>query len=201
MDALPAGTLTSKRDLVELQCILYEALLGSRRVRGTSAIVTLVKGRKGKRLNKDQSDELTQPFHDSLRLSLCYAHHFATLITANLQKVLASRRKRGATNKYVPKIQMPRYCRVNHLLCTNEEAQKVRNGRNYTTFYQLTILFLLPSMWNLMGTSSRPRPHPLLTTQYLPSLTAPFGIPLSLVCLRCPLEHQCTATNLSTAAL
>ena len=47
MDALPAGSSTSKRDLVELQCVLYEALLGSRRVRGTSSIVTLVKGRKG----------------------------------------------------------------------------------------------------------------------------------------------------------
>ena len=47
--ALPPSSLPSplpKRDFTELQVVLYEALLGSRRVRGTSAIVDLVKGRK-----------------------------------------------------------------------------------------------------------------------------------------------------------
>jgi len=43
---------------------------------------------------------------------------------ASLQKALASRRKRGATNTYTPKIQMPRYVRVNYLLSSDAEAQK-----------------------------------------------------------------------------
>ncbi|GMH55218.1 hypothetical protein TrRE_jg5229 [Triparma retinervis] len=97
--ALPPSSLPSplpKRDFTELQVVLYEALLGSRRVRGTSAIVDLVKGRK-----------------------------------ASLQKTLASRRKRGATNKYVPKVQMPRYVRVNYLLSNDVEAEKHLNSYGY----------------------------------------------------------------------
>ena len=71
--ALPADCQPIEDHMSELQVTLYECLLGSRRVRGTSPINALVKGRK-----------------------------------ASLQKTLASRRKRGATNKFVEKKTLPR---------------------------------------------------------------------------------------------
>ena len=73
-DNLPVNCLPLSDHLSELTVVLYECLLGSRRVRGTSPIVSLVKSRK-----------------------------------ASLQKTLAARRKRGATNKFEEKKAMPRF--------------------------------------------------------------------------------------------
>lgn len=86
-DNLTDGCLPIDDHIQELSVVLYECLLGSRRVRGHSPIVELVKSRK-----------------------------------KTLQQTLAGRRKRGATNKYSPKKQMPRFVRVNTLLATVEEA-------------------------------------------------------------------------------
>ena len=85
--ALPAGCPPLNPPPQELIVVLYEALLGSRRVRGTSPIVQLVQSRKD-----------------------------------SLQRTLAARRRRGATN-YVTRVRLPRFLRINALKTTVEEAK------------------------------------------------------------------------------
>jgi 25S rRNA (cytosine2278-C5)-methyltransferase len=98
--ALPSH-LRSETDqspqLFDIQVALYECLLGSRRVRGTSELVDFVKTRK-----------------------------------KSLQMTLTARRKRGATNSYVPRIRMPRYVRVNHLRLSMSDAIAYMESVGYT---------------------------------------------------------------------
>ncbi|GMI41260.1 hypothetical protein TeGR_g2957, partial [Tetraparma gracilis] len=91
--AAPSNLQPIEEHMAELQVVLYECLLGSRRVRGTSPAVAHVKANK-----------------------------------ALLQKTLASRRKRGASNKFEEKKVMPRWVRANALLTSEADALAYLRG-------------------------------------------------------------------------
>ena len=96
--ALPPGCPPLDPPPQELVVVLFECLMGSRRVRGLSPIVQLVQSRK-----------------------------------ASLQMCLAARRKRGATNKFVARVRLPRFLRINALKTTlaAAKAHLSSQGFNY----------------------------------------------------------------------